>query len=1298
MKLMRGAKGSASTKKGVPDMVRQWTAFIAIGLALAALLHGCKEPPTPADPIPDFVASVTDGTVPLQVQFYDRSQPGGYTIRAWSWDFGDGTGSTMVNPVKVYTTPGVYTVSLTITTARGNLTRRAESLIRMTDPTSFNSVGTEGGTVSALGVSLTVPPGAVKNELVVGISQAASPIPLPNGELASYASSTYTISHNNEVPELFQDILNGAPRPAVLRIPLIEGSVPTGAGDLGQVVVLARLADQRILPIPARVAEGMAVAEVLRMPARADFCVVYRPESRTLVSRDYIDESDNKEYVGGRWATWWKVNSSLALLQQLTALRLGSVSNPASFDLRNFSESELTATALEIMATAQTLSDSLAAVGIRRPLLTVSEDCYSMLAYNMRGVYPPGYESFSGTVYYDNFFGHIVIDPAALLSIAQGNAARYADDPSQSDFLRFIRSPNAIAEALFEGVYSGHNYPNIVTTGSQALGLPVPADRTADGQVKPIHFLEGFRRASAAWIGEDTEEISRARSYEDGQFLRLSQPIFMPYSASIRDYAQAGQELLFYFQNDPDRFPDPYVVIGGMLIGLREAFDEVESEGRELLYPEALGVAYTVLNEVLDHKFGEYYQQFAFDRAYENTEAAAVRDSDEVRAPYTLNEDRFDPDALIKVPFQSATDSVDVSGVTYPLLNNIPPMSTRALVFQLSPLTSSLTLTFNTASWNVDDDGNSMAVKVYIAGLPGVSLFNPDLEDPNYVVTDTDNDGKNDTVQVLLNTAKDDSEDCGREVIVLAANVNLLETNSLSVTAVAETPLNIPEEEVLDEYVHSCDPSFSYRLRNSLFLSSLGVNARIFEMTSGTWRGASEVYQPVWRHYLTVVEPVDASRIANTAMLVISGGSTGTMPSSADSVIAYAARLTNSVVALLQAVPNQPLQFKDETRTRSEDAIIAYSYDKYLTAYENDAPDKTWPVLLPMTRAAVRAMDVIQEYTSTRPISPVNIDGFVVVGASKRGWTTWLTAAADSRVVAAVPIVIDVLNMEQQMVHHRRAYSGYAPADYTQYKIFGGYSTAIRDYVEMNVFQRFGTPESASLLKIVDPITYASRLTMPKLIANSTGDQFFLPDSSRFYWNQLPGENYLYYAPNTDHGLTGSGTDVDSDTLDSIFAFYYAQLLNRNRSTADDVRLPGYTWQITPVPSENKVRITMRTEVQPIRVQLWQAFNPEYRDFRLQVLGAAWTRTRLYSPCEQNCLDLDLDPCDCSEEPEHVYEAEVDVPGIGQGWRAFLVRMIFPGFTLRDPTATNPADQVKTVNFTVSTPVQVVPDIYPDEL
>ena len=1279
-------------------MLRRWTTLVVAGVMVSAMLGGCKEPPTAADPIPDFVASVTDGTVPLQVQFYDRSQPGGYPIRAWSWDFGDGTGSTVVNPVKVYTMPGVYTVSLTITTSRGNLTRRAESLIRVTDPTTFGSVSSGGGKISALGVTITVPPGAAKEEVVFGISQAPNPIPLPNGELASYASSTYTISHNHAVPELFQDLLNSAPRPTVIRIPLIEGSVPTGASELGQVVLLARLEDGRVLPIPARVADGLAVADVLRMPARADYCVVYRPETRTVISRDFVKQGDEKAYVGGRWATWWRVNSSVEFLRQLTALRLGSTSNPASFGLRNFSDSQLNETALELLASVQTLSDSLAAAGIRRPVLAVADDAYSMLAYNMRGIYPPGYEVFSEVIYRDDFFGHLVIDPAALLSIAQGNAGQLAEDPSATDFARFIHAKNAITEALFDAVYSGHNYPNIVTTGSQVFGLPTPADRTPDGKVKPIHFLSGFRRASGAWIGEDTEEVSRARSYEDGQFLRLSQPIFMPYSGTVRDYAQAGQEFLFYFQNDPDRFPDPYTVIGGMLVGLREAFDELENEGRELQYPEALGVAYTVLNEVLDHKFGAYYRQFAFERAYENTAPAAVRDSDTSRAPFTLNEDRFDADALIRVPFQSATDTVEISGGKYPSLNSIAPMSTRAVVLQLHPLTSAVTLAFNTSSWKVDDDGNSMAVKVYVAGMAGAALNEGGTEEQTYLAADLDEDGRNDTMRVQLPPADPGAETCGREIVIIAANTCLLDVNALSLTAVAETPLNIPEEQVLDEYTHSCDPNFSYKLRNSLFLSSLGVNARIFEMTSGTWRGAAEVYQPVWRHYLTVVEPVDSARVANTAMLVISGGSTGTMPSTADSVIAYASRLTNSVVALLQAVPNEPLQFKDETRTRTEDAIIAYSYDKYLTGYENGEPDKTWPVLLPMTRAAVKAMDVVQEYLSTRPINPVNVDGFVVVGASKRGWTTWLTAASDSRVVAAVPIVIDVLNMEQQMVHHRRAYSGYAPGDYTKYKIFGGYSSSIKDYVEMNVFQRFGTPESASLLRIVDPITYVNRLNMPKLIANSTGDQFFLPDSSRFYWNLLPGENYLYYAPNTDHGLTGSGTDVDNDTLNSIFAFYYAQILNRNRSTTDDVRLPGYTWEVTPLPLENKVRITVRTAVQPERVQLWQAYNPDYRDFRLQVIGPAWTRTRLYSSCELNCQDLELEVCDCSAEPEHVYTAEVDVPAVGQGWRAFLVRVIFPGFTLRDPAATNPADQIRTVNFTVSTPVQVVPDIYPDEL
>ena len=42
---------------------------------------------------------------------------------------------------------------------------------------------------------------------------------------------------------------------------------------------------------------------------------------------------------------------------------------------------------------------------------------------------------------------------------------------------------------------------------------------------------------------------------------------------------------------------------------------------------------------------------------------------------------------------------------------------------------------------------------------------------------------------------------------------------------------------------------------------------------------------------------------------------------------------------------------------------------------------------------------------------------------------------------------------------------------------------------------------------------------MPKFIMNASGDQFFLPDSSQFYFDDLTGDKYLRYVPNADHWL-----------------------------------------------------------------------------------------------------------------------------------------------------------------------------------
>ncbi|MEM7037219.1 MAG: PKD domain-containing protein, partial [Bacteroidota bacterium] len=65
------------------------------------------------NPMADFNYSVSN----LTATFSDIST--GTSISAWSWDFGDGTNSSLQNPVHTYTSGGTYTVCLTITDACG---------------------------------------------------------------------------------------------------------------------------------------------------------------------------------------------------------------------------------------------------------------------------------------------------------------------------------------------------------------------------------------------------------------------------------------------------------------------------------------------------------------------------------------------------------------------------------------------------------------------------------------------------------------------------------------------------------------------------------------------------------------------------------------------------------------------------------------------------------------------------------------------------------------------------------------------------------------------------------------------------------------------------------------------------------------------------------------------------------------------------------------------------------------------------------------------------------------------------
>jgi gliding motility-associated-like protein len=73
------------------------------------------EPPTT-----NFTANNMSGCFPLRVQFQDLSTGGlGNTNVSWQWDLGNGTISTLQNPLAIYTTAGLFTVTLRVTNDKG---------------------------------------------------------------------------------------------------------------------------------------------------------------------------------------------------------------------------------------------------------------------------------------------------------------------------------------------------------------------------------------------------------------------------------------------------------------------------------------------------------------------------------------------------------------------------------------------------------------------------------------------------------------------------------------------------------------------------------------------------------------------------------------------------------------------------------------------------------------------------------------------------------------------------------------------------------------------------------------------------------------------------------------------------------------------------------------------------------------------------------------------------------------------------------------------------------------------------
>ena len=364
----------------------------------------------------------------------------------------------------------------------------------------------------------------------------------------------------------------------------------------------------------------------------------------------------------------------------------------------------------------------------------------------------------------------------------------------------------------------------------------------------------------------------------------------------------------------------------------------------------------------------------------------------------------------------------------------------------------------------------------------------------------------------------------------------------------------ITPENALKSYLNNGDKTYNWELKDSTILGN--VTAYHLLLTSQKWR------KYTWRHQLTVFIP--QNRLYDGALLFITGGSDkDEQPnwSKKDDLwkpLAEMAETNKAVVALIKQVPNQPL-YGDLT----EDALISYT----LHQFKQDK-DYSWPLLFPMVKSAVRSMDAVQEFTKQKV--KFEVKNFVISGASKRGWTTWLSSAIDDKRVKAIgPMVIDMLNMPATLSYQKTTY--------------GEYSIEIEDYVKLGIPQGTETADGKALTTMIDPFSYRKNMTVPKILFIGTNDDYWTVDAIKHYFGEIPGKNMIHYVPNVGHNLGGG-----KQAFEALSAFFGTTIMNKP--------YPVSTWTF------NDTSIGVQLQVNPeqndiVEATLWHTTSTD-RDFR----------------------------------------------------------------------------------------------------
>ncbi len=475
--------------------------------------------------------------------------------------------------------------------------------------------------------------------------------------------------------------------------------------------------------------------------------------------------------------------------------------------------------------------------------------------------------------------------------------------------------------------------------------------------------------------------------------------------------------------------------------------------------------------------------------------------------------------------------------------------------------------------------------------------------------------------------------------------------------------------ETLTEYINLIEPvDTSFKLVKKSVDQASQVTLLEYTFTSQVWPKVDSD-QKAWQHVVNIYVPENINN--QSALVWINGGTN--IPKKDGKPSPYVnynldfstiAKQTHTVVVDLQDIPNQ--YFTLDNKELVEDALTAYTATKFI---QDPIKYKYYSAYLPMVKAVIKALDNTQKInfnqTTINKNNNIVIKDFILSGLSKRGLTTWLTALQDDRIKAIIPVAIDILNTEQIITHIFNSYQSWPQA--------------LHDYSEQNMLQNLNNSNAKDLMHIIDPYqyitchgcsdslkdTYKQRANIDKYIILSSGDDFFVPDSLKFYFHDIPGQKYLTFIPNSYHY-------VNNKILSNIILSYLYIINNPNN---EHITIPTQASKIKKnITSKNKYDLIITTNTKPKVINLYTAYNRDKRDFRL-AMGIKYKKTPV-------SIDK-FNRYKRKKYNQYVYTVNINKPE--SGWKASFVELEY-----------NLHPNKNIPNLKLTTPVEILPSNYPE--